>query len=137
MPPPVDISMQQLEQLPGGRGHSCQIVLTRQLPAAAGTAMGANSTSAQQYPGAHQGAGGTFANSGAVAGQAGTFPDSSSNSTASFSPCKLLVGCSGTDELLLLRSLVVEKFDSPMQVRARCHVVLLTASCMLHSTQCY
>lgn len=95
--------------------------------------MGASSMSAQQYPGAH-GAGGTYANSGAVAGQEDVFPDSSSNSTASFSPCKLVVGCSGTDELLLLRSLVVEKFDSPMQVRARCHMMLLISSCMLHST---
>lgn len=34
----------------------------------------------------------------------------------SFSPCKLLVGCSSTDELLLLRSTVLERMESPMQV---------------------
>jgi len=38
-------------------------------------------------------------------------------SSVSNSPCKLVVGCSSTDELLLVRSVVLETFQSPLQVR--------------------
>jgi hypothetical protein len=31
-------------------------------------------------------------------------------------PCKLLVGCTGTDELVLYRHVVLEKMESPTQV---------------------
>jgi hypothetical protein len=45
----------------------------------------------------------------------GAKPESSSGRGST--PCKLLVGCSSTDDLLLLRGLVLETFQSPMQVR--------------------
>ncbi|WIA13166.1 hypothetical protein OEZ85_006758 [Tetradesmus obliquus] len=35
---------------------------------------------------------------------------------SSFTPCKLLCGCSSTDQLLLMRSMVLETFESPMQL---------------------
>jgi hypothetical protein len=38
---------------------------------------------------------------------------------SSFTPCKLLCGCSSTDQLLLMRSMVLETFESPMQVTER------------------
>lgn len=40
-----------------------------------------------------------------------------SSSASSYSPAKLVCGCAGSDELLLLRSLVLETFASPLQVR--------------------
>lgn len=98
-PPAVDISMQLLGpvHVRGGQAYSCQITLARQGPAAAaGTA---------QQTGTQ---GMWAANSAAAAGNG--LPSTSS-------PCKLLVGCSSTDELLLLRHVVLERMDSPTQVR--------------------
>lgn len=98
-PPAIDISLQLLGTLPGNRGYSCQITLTRVAAAAA----------AVQSSGAGPGsvwAGG--AQSAAVAG---------GGSVGSFSPCKLMVGCSSTDDLLLCRGVVLERLEEPMQVR--------------------
>ena len=109
-PPPLDINIQLLEQLAGGRGYSCQIILTRK---AAAPAAGAT---AQQH--------GFFAGAGlqgaAAAGAVQTASDAAGPGGfgGSRSPCKLLVGCSSTDDLLLLRSLVPDKIDTQVQVTA-------------------
>jgi hypothetical protein len=84
-PPPVSLALQTLQPLPGGRGYSCQVTLTKAMQPPSGFAAG----------------GGPGAAAGAAA-------------SASFSPCKLLVGCSSTDKILLLRTLVIERFESPL-----------------------
>lgn len=115
-PPAIDISLQLLGTLPGNRGYSCQINLTRVAPAAA----------AMQSSGAGPGsvwAGGT---------QSATAP--SGSSVGSFSPCKLMVGCSSTDDLLLCRGVVLERLEQSMQVRCAWHggVDLQAAASTLH-----
>lgn len=109
-PPAINISMQVLGTLPCGRGYNCQVTLTRGTAAAAA----ASSSSAAQQSGA---AGGGSSNAWAGMQQTapGAEPESSSGLVST--PCKLLVGCSSTDDLLLLRGLVLETFQSPMQVR--------------------
>ena len=88
--------MQLLEPVRGGQAYSCQITVARQAPAAGGGA-------AQQM-----GVQGAWAASSAPAA-ADSLPSTST-------PCKLLVGCSSTDELLVLRQVVLERMESPTQV---------------------
>lgn len=97
-PPAVDISMQLLGPLRGGQGYSCKITVARQGPAAGAGA-------AQQQPGAL----GTWAAANSAAGLGHSLP-------STVTPCKLLVGCTGTDELVLFRHVVLEKMESPTQV---------------------
>jgi hypothetical protein len=107
-PPAIDISLQLLGALPGGRGHSCQVTLSR----VAGTGAASNSLAAIQS--------GSLGPEGAWAdrGQQAAAAADGGHKLGSLSACKLLVGCSSTDELLLLRSTVLERLESPMQVRA-------------------
>jgi hypothetical protein len=110
--------MQLLGTLPGGRGYSCQVTLTRGTAAAAAAS---SSSAAHQCVVLHQiesgAAGGGSSNAwvGMQQTAPGAKPESSSGRAST--PCKLLVGCSSTDDLLLLRGLVLETFQSPMQVR--------------------
>lgn len=97
-PPAVDISMQLLEPVRGGQAYSCQITVARQGPAVAAEAEAAQQLGVQ---------GAWAANSAPAAGD--SLP-------STLTPCKLLVGCSSTDELLLLRQVVLERMDSPTKV---------------------
>jgi hypothetical protein len=94
-PPAVDINMQLLGPLHNGQGYSCQITVARQGPAAG---------AAQQQLGA---LGRWAANSPGGAGD---------GLPSTVTSCKLLVGCTGTDELVLYRHVVLEKMESPTQV---------------------
>jgi hypothetical protein len=119
------MQLQVLQVLPNG-ALNCQLTLTR-----------ANSSSNAAGRGSHQttitGAWGTAA---AAAGAAGTTGSGAAAAGApaaaerkiytSFTPCKLLCGCSSTDQLLLMRSIVLETFESPMQVSGR---PWLTSAC--------
>lgn len=107
-PPAVTITLQLLGPLPGrGKGYNCQVTLTKEpsgtAPAAAAAAAGAARAAA--------GSGVSSMGNGAEGGV---------GSSRTFTPCKLLVGCSGTDELVLLRNLVVERFEPTLQVRTVC-----------------
>lgn len=138
--------MQLLEALPGRRGYSCQLSMTRsEVSAAAGrtapthsTYGGSSSAAASLLPGVYGGSAGLIAagaarNASAAAAAGGASTTTNSSSSSTFSPCKLLVGCSDTDELLLLRSVVLERFDSPLQVRAGCWCACVGSSCLCFS----
>lgn len=109
--------MQVLGQLPAGRGYSCQITLTR-TAAAAAAAPGAAATLAAAIPSSRAGPTYQAAPQHMMQQQAGpeVVEDGRRSMYSTFAPCKLLVGCSSTDDLLLLRSVVLEKFYSPLQV---------------------
>jgi hypothetical protein len=109
-PPAINISMQLLGTLPCGRGYSCQVTLTR----GASAAGAASSSSAAAQSGAAD-----IDSSKAWAGTQQTAPggEPESDSRRGSTSCRLLVGCSSTDDLLLLRGLTLETFQSPMQVR--------------------
>jgi hypothetical protein len=110
------MQLQVLQVLPNG-ALNCQLTLTR-----------ANSSSNTAARGSHQttitGAWGTAAagttGSGAAGGPVAGAPAVAERKIyTSFTPCKLLCGCSSTDQLLLMRSMVLETFESPMQVSSR------------------
>jgi hypothetical protein len=111
------MQLQVLQVLPNG-ALNCQLTLTRadnsSSTAARGsyqsTITGAWGMAAAPGAGAGPGAaaGGGVAPAAAVAAERKIY--------SSFTPCKLLCGCSSTDQLLLMRSMVLETFESPMQV---------------------
>lgn len=102
-PPAIDISLQLLGTLPGNRGYSCQINLTRVASAAAAVQS-------------------SVAGPGSVwAGGAQSATAEGGSSVCSFSPCKLMVGCSSTDDLLLCRGVVLERLEQSMQVCSAWH----------------
>lgn len=111
-PPAIDINLQLLGPLPGNRGYNCQVTLSKVTAAVAGTA-GSNAAAMQAG-----GLGPGIAWAGTA--QQSVAADSSSNGSSSFSPCKLLVGCSSTDDLLLLRGMVLERLNEAMQVGCNC-----------------
>lgn len=117
------MQLQVLEVLPS-RALNCQLTLTRCDSTNTNTSSAASrgssghqttitSTWALPAAGAPVAAAGNGASS---AGGVGALPTLEHKIFTTFTPCKLLCGCSSTDQLLLLRSLVLETFQSPLQV---------------------
>ncbi|KAF8067393.1 MER3 [Scenedesmus sp. PABB004] len=98
-PPAVSMDLEVLEQLPTGV-LACRLTLTRTAPPVAA-------------------AGGPWQQGGSGQPRGEAAAGASGRALTTFTPCKLLCGCSTTDQLLLLRGLVLETFESPLQLSFR------------------
>lgn len=129
IPPAVTMQLQVLEIL-SNRAVNCQLTLTRIEGTAGSTAtvtagghasVGSNQTSISKWAVPMHHATSTAAQ--------GPSPQDAARVNCVYqthTPCKLLCGCSNTDQLLLMRSVVLETFASPLQVslHSRCYTVL-------------
>jgi hypothetical protein len=111
------MQLQVLQVLPNG-ALNCQLTLTRANSSSSNTAArGSHQTTITGTWGTAAAAAAGQAGSGAAGAAAGAPAAAAERKIyTSFTPCKLLCGCSSTDQLLLMRSMVLETFESPMQV---------------------
>lgn len=126
------MQLQVLEILPN-RALNCQLTLTRKegtAHVAAGTSFDCGARNGYQTS-INDGAA-SMHNATLAAAEGAPRHDAALSNPIyqTHTPCKLLCGCSNTDQLLLMRSVVLETFISPLQVSQS---PLHTQGCMLHT----